>query len=186
MKIPPALILLLAFSYAPWCWSDDWTIKGKTYRNIHVIGVNPDTVSVTYDGGTGRLPLADLTPELQAKYKDSAALATDAATDPIAHLAVTLSATYGLWVNGMSPIILLPKNATPDQLVHEALKPIVRFEHYKMLRIEKVEEVKIDTGFPDSTYTGVLIHGDPSDKIVLLHYVNEKVGWYSKVFNSGW
>jgi hypothetical protein len=185
--MPTTLVVVLAFSLlAPWCRSEDWLVKGRTYHNVNVIGVNPDTVSVTYDGGTGRLQLADLTPELQAKFKDAAVLATAATTDPIAHLVVSLSGTYGMWVNGMSPVINQPKNATADQLVPEALRPLVRFEHYQIIRIEKVEQVKIDPVIPNSNYMAALVHGNPSDKIVLFQYINERVGWYSKVFDSGW
>ena len=48
--------------------AEDWTLNGKDYHNVKVTKVEDDTVSITYDGGIGRFPLADLTPDLQKRF----------------------------------------------------------------------------------------------------------------------
>jgi hypothetical protein len=123
------LVVLLNLAFLQLCHGEDWTVKGKAYRNIHVIKVNPDTVSVTYDGGTGRLYLSDLTSQLQLKFKDAAKEAKafavvekNADTDPIAHLVVTLSGSCGgMWMNGACFIVRLPKTASPEDLASNSL-----------------------------------------------------------------
>ena len=183
-----AVALPLLFS-AAFLHAEDWTVKGKIYRNIHVTQINPDTVSVTYEGGTGRLYLSELTPELQSKFKDAAENAKafaviegKAVTDPIAHLVVSLSGLGGMWMNGMSPIIRLPKNAAPEDVASKVLQ----VEGSKNCRVIRVEQVQIDDDMPSSSFTAVLVHTDISDKIVLLRYFDQGTFWWSRVFESGY
>ncbi len=49
--------------------STDWTVNGKTFRNVKVGTVDSDAVHITYDGGVGTVALADLPPDLQKKFK---------------------------------------------------------------------------------------------------------------------
>jgi thiol-disulfide isomerase/thioredoxin len=49
-------------------WGEDWTVDGKDYHDVVVDGVDAGLVSIHYDGGVGRLPLADLPPELQKRF----------------------------------------------------------------------------------------------------------------------
>jgi hypothetical protein len=169
----------------PLCRAEEWVVKGRAYHHVEVLSVNPNTVSINYTGGTGRLPLADLSPELQARFKDAAAIAAAAATDPIIHLVVSLSGD-GLWANGVMARIDLPAEATPEQLVPRALQYEVKKQNYRIIRIVHVEQVRIDPWANSPKYTAVLVHGEPSDKIVLLLYEGPTVGWFNRVFDSGY
>jgi hypothetical protein len=48
--------------------AEDWTVNGKTYHNVTVSKVEPDSVHIMFDGGIGSLKLSDLTPELQKRF----------------------------------------------------------------------------------------------------------------------
>ncbi len=66
MKTPwiaVSFIILLSVSRA-----EDWTVNGKVYHNVTVSKVEPDQVSIMYDGGTDTLSLTDLTPELKERF----------------------------------------------------------------------------------------------------------------------
>lgn len=60
------LMLLLALTVL--VRAEDWTVNGKTYQNVRVTQVDADVVHVNYDGGMGRIKIADLPPELQKKF----------------------------------------------------------------------------------------------------------------------
>lgn len=47
---------------------ENWTVNGKDYHNVKVGQVEADRVHITYDGGVGTLPLADLSSLLQKKF----------------------------------------------------------------------------------------------------------------------
>jgi hypothetical protein len=61
--------------------AEDWTICGKTYSNVRVVKVEDDLVSVTYDGGMGRLAIADLPPDVQKRFNYDPTKAKQAAQD---------------------------------------------------------------------------------------------------------
>jgi tetratricopeptide (TPR) repeat protein len=48
--------------------ASDWTVSGKTFHNVKVGSVDANVVHITYDGGVGTVPLADLPPDLQKKF----------------------------------------------------------------------------------------------------------------------
>jgi hypothetical protein len=62
-------IAALAFLVAlPICRAEDWTVDGKDYHNVKAGEVESDRVHITYDGGLGTVPLADLPPDLQRRF----------------------------------------------------------------------------------------------------------------------
>ncbi len=186
MRTHFAVVLLVLLVLPQVVHAEDWTVKGRTYQNIRVIKVNPDTVSVTYDGGTGRLNLSDLTPNLQLKFKEAATEARafavvekNADTDPIAHLVVSLSGSYGMWMNGACFIVRLPKTASPEDLASNTL-PKWGYTNYKIL---KVERIQIPDSWPSANFTEILFHAASTDKILVLAY--QGVGWWSRPYDSG-
>jgi hypothetical protein len=60
--------------------AEDWTVDGKDYHNIKVGTVDPDKVHISYDGGIGSVPLADLTPDLQKRFGYNPSKAKEAAS----------------------------------------------------------------------------------------------------------
>jgi len=48
--------------------AEDWTLNGKTLRNVTVGQVEAENVHITYDGGVGSVALADLPPDLQKRF----------------------------------------------------------------------------------------------------------------------
>jgi hypothetical protein len=66
VKIISAIFLVGLFCVT--AQAEDWTVNGKVYPNVKVVKVEDDLVSITYDGGIGRLALSDLTQELQKRF----------------------------------------------------------------------------------------------------------------------
>ena len=60
--------------------AEDWTVDGKDYHNVKVGQIEADRVHITYDGGLGTVPLADLPPELQKRFAYDPAAAKAAQT----------------------------------------------------------------------------------------------------------
>jgi len=71
----------------------DWTVNGKDYHNVTVGKVEADKVYITYDGGVGTVPLAELPPDLQKRfnYDPKEAQVTTAAANPVVALTDTNS-----------------------------------------------------------------------------------------------
>jgi hypothetical protein len=53
----------------------DWAVNGRNYHNVVVGQVEADVVHISYDGGVGTVPLADLPPDLQKRLNYSPAAA---------------------------------------------------------------------------------------------------------------
>jgi len=165
--------------------ADDWFVKGRAYHNVQVLRVNPDTVSVNYDGGTGRLALADLPPDIAQrlaadakKAQSFAIIKQEAATDLIDHLIVSLTPMHGLWVNGAQREINLPSTAAPDAVLTATgcVTPP---------KILEVRAVQID----GDAYTAVRATMDGTENIVLLRYLAggpNGGNWSYKIFPSGY
>lgn len=66
--------ILLAFTILP-VQAEDWTVNEKEYHNVKVVQVDDDLVSITYDGGMGRLAIADLSPDLKKRFNYDASKA---------------------------------------------------------------------------------------------------------------
>jgi hypothetical protein len=162
--------------------AEDWTIKGKTYRNVHITQVNVDTVSVIYENGAGRINLSDLPPELQARLSEDVKNAktvayyeSRAATDPIARLVVTLSGYHGMWQNGGCLGIPVAKCACPYELIARCSG--INRNNFKIVRVEQIQIL------PHSLCTAVLVHTDNADKIVILQY-QKGGGWWNRVYDA--
>jgi hypothetical protein len=183
------LAVAVAFSFlivAQAIHAEDWTVKGKTYQNVHITQVNVDTVSVTYENGAGRFNLSDLTPEIQArlsedvkKAKTLAYYESRAATDPIAHLVVTLDATHGLWTNGGWRGMPVAKCASPYELLARTTE--INLTTFKIVR---VDQVQIDGFMPDSLTYAVLVYTNATWKIGILHYEDKGGGWGIRVYDA--
>ena len=107
-----------------------------------------------------------------------------AVADPIDRLVADLLSSYGLWENGVFPILGLPETASTDEVVAKTFK-MTGFDKgqvtsYKVL---KIRQVHIRGSLPD-LYTAVLVQTDFGEKIVLLKYVGASVGWWSRVYDA--
>ena len=109
-----------------------------------------------------------------------AALLVGCATtpDPIDRLVTDLSATHGLWVNGIDQGVDLPKTASPKQVVQQVFR-MAGITRYKFL---KIREVRIPVGMPEELYTAVLAQTSPGEKIVLIRY--ELGHWWYRIYDA--
>lgn len=76
MKITSLLFLFVAFSFAR---AEDWDVLGRTFHNVTVTQVEADRVHITYDGGLGTIPIANMPPELRKRFTSDVAGAKAAA-----------------------------------------------------------------------------------------------------------
>jgi hypothetical protein len=78
-----------------------------------------------------------------------------------------LNSSHGLWVNGIYPIIDLPPDAKPGEVVNLAIK-ITEFDqgHIKTYKMQEIREVRLNTGQLES-YQAALIESDLGTKIFL-------------------
>ena len=122
------------------------------------------------------------------------ALLTSCATtpDPIDHLVADLSATHGLWINGIGVGIDSPKTASTEQLVEQVFKkalfntgratpPVVEsVTSYKILRIRQVriQGIKVEK------YTAVLVQTNLGEKIVLLKFQEDFGHWWFRYYDA--
>ncbi|HUG73167.1 MAG TPA: hypothetical protein VMK82_07080 [Steroidobacteraceae bacterium] len=114
----------------------------------------------------------------EIKFPDPAAGARE--TDPIAELVARLSATGGLWTNGMFRKIDLPATAPIPQVLKSALE-YNRYDKRVVTahRITETRGVRIGV---EQGYTAVLVDTDLGRKIVLLRHV--PIGWWSRVYDE--
>ncbi len=106
-------------------------------------------------------------------------------SDEIDRLVVQLSRSYGLWQNGLSPIIHLPRDAPVEQVLSRVFK-MTGFDagHVKNYRVLKTRKVRITGSVPD-VYTAALVDTDLGRKIVLLRpYQNPTDGWWTRVYDA--
>jgi hypothetical protein len=103
--------------------------------------------------------------------------------DPIAALVARLSATHGLWINGMFPDLDLPTTASTQQVLEQVFKK-TGFDkgNVRTFQIIETRQVQIPaTGFSDA-FTAVLVETDLGRKIVLLK--SSSVSWWSRVYDA--
>lgn len=72
-------VIFLASILANTAFAEDWCVLGRDYHNVKVGTVDADKVHVTYDGGIGAIPLANLPPDLQKRFNYDPAKAKSAA-----------------------------------------------------------------------------------------------------------
>ena len=196
MKTPAAILLLsltLLVALALPTHAEDWLVKGRTYHNVQVLHVNPDTVSVQYDGGTGRLALVDLAPGIASRFAADAKKAhvfavieARAATDPIDHLIVSLGED-GMWMNGVEVSLHQGATATPAQLVRALGDANRAYNYLKTAAILETRQVQI-APMP-TPYLAVRVRTTEGDKIILFQYADVGIAggyWWNKIFASGY
>jgi hypothetical protein len=102
-------------------------------------------------------------------------------TDDIDTLVARLSATHGLWINGMSPKLDLPKTATTNEVIDKVFQMISfdgvgRVTKYNILSERQVQIPP----FP-GTYIAISVRSNRGPVIVLIRYGGD--GWWSRVFD---
>jgi uncharacterized protein (TIGR03067 family) len=105
-------------------------------------------------------------------------------SEPVAKLLAHLSATHGMWVNGLFSSLRSPETASPTEVVHELLNMGLasgETAHYEILKIEQVHVPDFSTG--SDLYTAITIRKDSSDKIVLIQFKGAAVGWWTRVYD---
>jgi hypothetical protein len=101
-----------------------------------------------------------------------------ATPDPIDKLVGTLNASNGLWINGVFPIITLPVDATPEDVLAQAVK-MVGFDqgHIKTYRILKIREVDLKNVPMGAAYSAALVQTDLGMKICLFKQLPNSRWW---------
>ena len=105
------------------------------------------------------------------------------AQDSIDSLVTRLSSNP-MWINGITPVIGLPRTTESSAVIAECFN-MTGFDeghvkHYKILEIKKV---KIRGPLPDD-YFAALVDTDLGEKIVLFQYNNPSTGWWTRVYDS--
>ena len=99
-------------------------------------------------------------------------------SDPIDKLVTKLNASNGLWVNGVFPIIELPADAKPDEVLAVAVK-MTGFDHghvktYEIRNVRQVELTNVPMGTP---YSAALVQSDLGMKIFLFKPLKNNQWW---------
>ena len=102
--------------------------------------------------------------------------------DPIEQLAARLNASNGLWINGRYPIIELPPDAKPGEVLAQAVK-MIGFDrgHIKTYAIQEVRSVQLNTGRME-TYSVALIQSDLGTKI-LIFKPEKNNHWWTRFYD---
>jgi hypothetical protein len=142
---------------------------------------------------TGLLAGCTTPPEQGATPPESQVVAPKlVASDPIDRLVADLSATHGMWRNGIFPALNLPLTATPEEVIKKRFDQDVAgglFTSYKILRIRSVPIAT--TGYigaladppADSVWcTAALVETDSGKKILLMKYTGEQ--WWTRVYDT--
>jgi hypothetical protein len=102
-----------------------------------------------------------------------------APSDHIDNLVAKLSATGGLWQNGLYQPVPLPESA-PSELL---LKQILAMDHVTNYTILTMRPVTIRGGMPDVSIAA-LIRTGLSEKIVLFYFRGPGLGWWNRIYDS--
>ena len=100
------------------------------------------------------------------------------APDPIDDLVTNLSASLGLWQNGLCQPIVQPATVPPELLVQDILA-MDRVTNYTVLTIRPVTI----QGSPTNAYTAALIQRGPVEKIVLFGFSGPGNGWWNRIYD---
>jgi hypothetical protein len=168
----------MALSEGKWKPSNDKTgASGFLYRARTDIVVVADGKII--DGNRLAVP-KDTRLEDRRGAKNRAA--KPAGPDPIDRLVVDLASTYGLWQNGLSPIIDLPSTAPVEQLISDVCKKTGLDEgHVTSYTIQQIRKTSIPGGF-GGPYTAVLMDTNFGPLIVLLRREAGSLGWWSRLY----
>ena len=114
-----------------------------------------------------------------------AASSAGMAADPIAQLVGRLSATHGLWHNGLFPSIDLPAHAPVEQVLSRVFQLSAfntgRVSEHHVLQARQIEI----PGEVQGRYTALLVQTNLGRKIVILKFSGLEVGWWSRVYDVG-
>ena len=104
-------------------------------------------------------------------------------TDPIDTLAKRLSATSGIWVNGLSPALELPESASSEEIVAKFFQS-VSYDEGPVTRHQILETrpVQITDTLPNPKYTAVLVDTNLGRKVLLYQY--SVGGWWTRVYDD--
>jgi hypothetical protein len=104
-----------------------------------------------------------------------------ATPDPIDRLVADYTATRGMWVNGIYPILDLPQTASQEQVIKRALEMHgYAGEQAASCKILKVRHIYIPPSYPnDVGLFAALVQMKVGEKIVLFKY--EGKDWWSRV-----
>jgi hypothetical protein len=102
--------------------------------------------------------------------------------DPITQLVERLSASHGLWRNGLFPSLGLTENASSEQIVARVLE-LSTFDKGRVTkhRIMQTRRVQIP-GEQQELYTAILVETNIGRKVVLLKFSGPAAGWWSRVY----
>lgn len=97
----------------------------------------------------------------------SCATTPPASPDPIDELAARLNASNGMWINGCYPIINLPPDAKPAEVLAQAVQ-MSGFDqgHIKTYAMQEIRQIQLNTGRME-TYSAALVQSDLGKKIFL-------------------
>lgn len=105
--------------------------------------------------------------------------------DAIDALVAKLSASHGLWVNGLSPRVDLPAEASTAQVLDEMFKR-VSFDEGKVTAYQILEQRQISIApNMDQTYTAAHLSTNQGEWIVLLRYEGPGCGWWTRPYRPG-
>jgi len=107
--------------------------------------------------------------------------------DPINKIVLKLNSDkYGMWVNGFHPIISLPANAKPEEVIAEAVK-MVGFDagHIKTYKIVEIRKVEFNA--PNMrNCSAALIASDLGLKVLLFKFEKYENGsnWWTRWYDA--
>jgi len=109
--------------------------------------------------------------------------------DAIERLVARLSASRGLWLNGVTPRIDLPATAPVADVVAQlfqksapAVGAVTRHDIIESRQV-RIPTHPADIG-PDATYTAVLVDTNLGRRVVLMQYGPPSGGWWSRSYDA--
>jgi hypothetical protein len=103
------------------------------------------------------------------------------AIDPIDRLIAELSATCGMWRNGIFPVLGLPQTATPEEVIRRLFSMGLPRGETANYKIREIRQVHI-AGVGSDSYTAALVQKDSAMKIVLIQYAGRD--WWTHVYDT--
>jgi hypothetical protein len=107
-------------------------------------------------------------------------------SDPIDRLVAKLTASGGMWRNGLFPVLGLTATAMPKQVINRYFSmglPLGQAPDYKILEIREVH-IPIRGMIEPDSYMAALLWTSTGEKILLFQYQGSAVGWWSRVYDA--